>query len=161
MKIFQEKALGQVSIQEKEAKERQAFQEAVVQKQEAMMTYKAYTNGRIDKFASQDRDGWDELKKIIEEFLRCTKDCKEARRTAIEKKLSQDLENSYELLPRDVEEWIETVKERIQQNEKSAPQDEEGIGLSTQSLKSDNVEKILAMTGNEEALPELIRDRRD
>jgi hypothetical protein len=159
MKIFQEKALGQVSLQEKEAKEKQAFQDAAVQKKEAIMAYKAYTNGRIDKFTSQDIDGWDELKKIIEELLRSTKDCKEARHTAIEKKLSHDVENSYELLPRDVDEWIATVKERIQQNEKSAPQNEEGVALSpAKSLKTDNVEKILAMTGNEEELPELIRD---
>jgi VAD1 Analog of StAR-related lipid transfer domain len=152
------KALGQISEDEKEEKDKLAFEEASTAKKKATMAYKTYTASRIEKFESQDKEGWEELKNTIKSMLQTAKLLQDARKETLNVKIAEETKNSFPLLPSDLDDWLETVKERIEQKEKTTLTDtsETEFALSATRPEHRNVEKLLAMTGTEDALPDLV-----
>ncbi|KAL3913942.1 MAG: hypothetical protein SGILL_006294 [Bacillariaceae sp.] len=154
MKLFQEKALGQITDDQREEKDKIAFEEASSAKKEAVMAYKAYTTTRMQKFESQDSVGWDELKGIIEEILKTVSTLRQARQETLRTKVIEETKTSFPLLPADLDDWAKTVKERILQKEKSLPSEgSTEYSLTIKSTETENAKKILAMSESDKSLP--------
>jgi hypothetical protein len=166
MKKLQEKARVQIAktklaideADQKEAKNQQAAEEALEAKDRAVAAYMECTENRIEKLVSSDRQGWVDLKVVVDELVSATESRRDERCAALHKTLSGDLRATIEALPDDVEEFLKLVKERIDQKiQSSVPSD--GIDcdyyLTVDTFKTGNVKILLGMSGTEEKLPEL------
>jgi hypothetical protein len=151
------KALGQMTEDQKEEKDKLAYEEALAAKRKATLAYKSYTASRILKLESQDKEGWDELKGSITTLLRTAASLKEARKETLHVKIFEETRNSFPRLPADLDDWAKTVTERIQQSEKTSSSETTTMDYSLQVSKRDlgNIAKLFALTGSEDALPQL------
>ncbi|KAG7355765.1 protein of unknown function DUF4782 containing protein [Nitzschia inconspicua] len=151
------KALGQISEDEKEEKDKLAFEEAVAGKEKAAMAYKAYAASRIEKLESQDKDGWEELKEIISCILKTATSLKEARKEMLSFKISQETKSAFPMLHSDLDDWSETVKERLMQKEKSLSSDTSSSEYILEIPKpgTGNVHTLLSINESEDSLPDL------
>ncbi|KAL3917701.1 MAG: hypothetical protein SGILL_004588 [Bacillariaceae sp.] len=150
-------AFGQIPDDQREEKDKVAFEEAVAAKKEAVMAYKAYTTTRIQKLESQDKVGWDELKGIIQQILKTATTLSEARKETLETKMADEIKTSFPLLPSDLNDWLVTVNERLVQKETASSSNqatgEVEYSLSIKCAKTDSIQKLLAMTEDVASLP--------
>jgi hypothetical protein len=157
MKLFQEKALGQIPDNQREEKAKIAFEEASAAKTEAILAYKTYAGTRIQKLESQDNVGWDELKAVINQILKSAATLKQARQEILKAKADEETKTSFPLLPTDLDDWVETVKERIVQKEKASlsvdTSAELEYMLSIKSAETENVKKLFGLSDNDGSLP--------
>jgi hypothetical protein len=151
------KALGQISEDQKEVKDKIAFEEAVASKKNATMAYKSYTTNRIEKLEAQDNEGWNELKGIIASIISSVTSLEEARKETLNVRVSEATRDSFPMLPADLDDWAKTVAERIQQSKRTSSSEPTNMEYSLSISKPNlgNIATLFALTGSEEIIPQL------
>lgn len=160
MKLFQEKALGQVAGDQLEQKVKTAFEDASAAKTKALMAYKAYTNRRIERLEKHDKEGWQEVQGIIGQLLHTTLTLEKARQETLQLQIREEIKNSFPLISADIDDWVATAKERLLQMEKTMSNGNSAVVEFSLSVKNDttsNIQTLLGLIGSENAIPELER----
>eukprot|EP00980_Cylindrotheca_fusiformis_P023807 scaffold11032_cov122-Cylindrotheca_fusiformis.AAC.8 len=167
IKKLQNNALNTISKMtlkdERVAKEKQAFDDAAKARSNATDGYISRTKKRIQKLQSEDAQGWDNLKSLIESVVKSVDELCAARPEARSESLSQVKKISFDTLLGDVEAWVESSKKAIAEAEEEMifaalnkdPDIDTGYSMSVVLENSDSVYKLLELRGDEDEVPEL------
>jgi len=143
---------------QKEGKDQLALEEAMAGKKRAVLAYATYTKELIDKIESEDESGWAEMKGIIDKSVNSMKASNKARSTVFGNRLSQELQNSYQSMVANTEEWSENVRQKILKSKQLSSSTTDAISeytLTMKPIKSGNVKQLLGMTANDITIPKL------
>ena len=165
MKKLTENALVQIAqrsmneVDQKEAKDQLALEDAIAEKKSAELAYASCTEERIEKIDVEDDLGWKELKEIIMKLAESIEALKKVRYTVFQNRISQDIDTSFPLLIGQLKEWSESVEQKIHESEQapSATLSPEST-LSTQLTESEIIDPILKMTETDTEPPKLNLD---
>ena len=161
MKKLTENAMVQISqitlneVDQKQAKDHLAYEEARVEKKSATIAYKTRTKERIEKIDSEDESGWMEMKEIILKLTGSIGDLKKARCIEFQNRISQKLESSLQPLLVNMEKWSANAQEKIERSEQPSSSTSCQYALSIQPIKCDNIDALLGMTETDLTLPDL------
>jgi hypothetical protein len=162
MKKLTESAMVQIAqismneVDQKEAKDQLALEEAITEKKGAVLAYASCTKERIEKIDSEDDSGWMEMKKTILKLAESIGALKKVRCTVFQNRISQELDSSFQLLIANMGKWSENVQKKIHQSDRassstSCPE----YALSLQPIKSDDIDPLLGMTETDLTIPKL------
>jgi hypothetical protein len=149
---------------QKEAKERQALDEATASKSRAMVAYKAFTEVRLEKYQASENPGWEDMKTVLESVLSRAETFQKARNESLEKSLSRNSESSFDSLIPELGEWALATQQKVNgtiqkmtENVPAASKDEPvfGFSMTVELLDSVTVKTLLALQGTELAIPDL------
>lgn len=159
--------LAKVSLTEadqKETKERQALDEATASKSRAMVAYKAFTEVGLEKYEASEKQGWEDMKAVLESVLSRAETFQKARNESLEKSLSRNSESSFDSLIPELGEWALATQHKmngyIQQMPENAPAASKyepvfGFSMTVELLDSVSVNTLLSLQGTELAIPDL------
>ena len=152
-------SISQISLNEvdqKEAKNQLALEEAVAEKKGAVLAYSSCTKERIEKIDSEDDSGWKEMRETILKLAESIGALKEVRCTIFQNRISQELDSSFQLLIDNMGEWSEYVQKKIHQSDRvSSSTSSPEYALSLQPISSDDIDPLLGMTENDLTIPKL------
>jgi hypothetical protein len=148
-----------VEADQKEANDQLALEEASATKNRAILAYTTYTTERIDKIESEDDAGWIEMKDTLGKLTESIRALYKVRCTVFEKRLSQELDSSFQSLVLNVEDWSKSVRGKIlksDQTSSSATGDIPGeYTLTTKVVKTDNIVQFLELNIGQSIIPKL------
>mmetsp|Transcript_111844 Transcript_111844/g.228999 ORF Transcript_111844/g.228999 Transcript_111844/m.228999 type:complete len:915 (+) Transcript_111844:1197-3941(+) len=162
MKKLTSNAIGQIAkvglteVDQKEAKDQLALQEASTEKKRAVLAYETQTKELISKIDSEDDSGWSEIKDIILELTKNIKAFKEVRCAVFQNRISRETKTILESLTINAKKWSHMSQKKILNSEiKSASTKSPEHALSIQSITSDNIDVLLGMIKTDLTLPKL------
>ena len=162
MKKFTENAMTQLvqigvnDADQKESKDQLAYEAACAEKKTAIAAYESRTKDRIEKLEADDKVGWAEMKEIITKLAKSMNELKKGRSVEYQRRISHEVESSFEPLMGNMEKWSEDVQEKIQQSKRSSSQLAcSEYSLSIQTIKSESIDPLLQMTDTNLTLPDL------
>ena len=152
-------SISQISLNEvdqKEAKNQLALEEAVAEKEGAVLAYSLCTKERIEKIDSEDDSGWKEMRETIQKLAKNIGALKNVRCTVFQNRISQELDSSFQLLVGNMGEWFENVQKKIHQSDRvSSSTSSPEYALSLQPISSDDIDPLLGMTEIDLTIPKL------
>jgi len=156
-----EKSIGQIQqigmneVDQKETKDQLALEEASVAKNRATLAYTTYTTERIDKIIAEDDAGWIEMKATIAKLTEYFKALNSVRYT-FEKRISKELDSSFQSLVVNIDDWSKNVRRTIfKSDQKSSPAKDvvsEEYALTRKVIKTDNIDRLLGMSEAEQSI---------
>lgn len=162
MKKLTENAIVQIAqiskneADQKEAKDQLALEEASTKKKDAVLAYASCTKERIQKLDSEDVSGWTEMKEIILKLAESIRAFKKVRCTVLQKRISQELESSFQSLIENTKKWSENIRDEIDQSDRAASSTSSPEhALLIRPINSQTVDLLLGMTETEISIPKL------
>lgn len=163
MKKFTDNAITSIAqigindvVDQKEAKDQLAFEQASAEKKNAVLAYESRTKERIEKIDSENEIGWMEIKEIISKLSGSITELKEARSSKFQNRISQELESSLQPFTARMEEWTENGRKKIEQSEQTSSSTScPDYALSVKSNASETIDPLLGMTETDLTLPDL------
>ena len=152
---------------QKEARERQAMQDASSAKTKMMSSYKSYSMDRIAKLDESDQKGNKKLKAAAESVINGVDEFRKARNVALKEPSSI---NAIKSLVSDLINWTETAKSQFATRIEKVPhpavaakdsgspltdKDDTGFALTLDLVKSSATYRIFQLDGTESSLSEM------
>ena len=163
MKKFTDNAITQIAqigindvVDQKEAKDQLAFEQASAEKKNAMLAYESRTKERIEKIISENEIGWMEIKEIISKLSGSMTELKEARCSKFQSRISQELESALQPFTTKMEEWTENGRQKIDRSDQTSSSTScPDYELSVKPITSETIDPLLGMTETDLTMPEL------
>ena len=170
MKKFQENArmaLAKSTLNEAEqnaAKEQQALDEATAAKSQAIADYQRVTESRVKKLEAINQTVRKDFEKVMESIMKGLARLRKARLDGLQAPLD-GIKAIHDTLIKDIDEWVQSAKDRIEANRRIAVIDEseqrdnnfgEGFQLAVSLLESENISNILTLNDPTSPPPDFI-----
>ena len=154
--IVQIQQIGMNEVDQKEAKDKLALNEASASKEKAILAYTAYTTERIKKLELEDDAGWSEMGKTITKLSESIKALHKVRCTVFEERISKDLQGFIQTLIEDIEKWSESVPEKILESDRKLSSTKDGVpeeyALTKKIIRTRSIVELLNVSEMEESI---------